>query len=408
MKRLFGAVVATALAPAAAAAPMTFAQALSQAAGDAPAIMASGVAVDAAQSSARAAPALPDPQLQLQFEGFPVSGPTAFDPRRESFSAVRVGVVQEVPNAAKRRARVEIAAAAIGSAAAERRATIRSVEIAAGLAWLDLHFADRKLAALAALDASIAALSATVTARNSSGSLRPAQTLAPAELRAGLEDRRSALRAAAARARAELTRWTGDADPQAAGPPPALPVDAGQLRQTLDSLPSLQVFAAAAAQAAAGVKLANAEKRPDWAWQASFAARDPRFGNMVGAGVSIRLPLWKRDRQDPLAMARQQEAERARFDEDAARRAAVAALAGDLADHALHRDRLRTATTVLLPLAERRAALEMASYAAGRATLGEALDAGLALAQARLDWLDREADVARDTVRINLTYGNDL
>lgn len=408
MKRLYGAVVATALASAAAAAPMTFAQALSQAAGDAPAIAASGAAVDAARSSARAASAFPDPQLQLQFEGFPVSGPTAFDPRRESFSAVRIGVVQEVPNAAKRRARVELATAAIGSAAAERRAMIRSVEIAAGLAWLDLHFADRKLAALAALDASIAALSATVNARTASGSLRPAQTLAPAALRADLEDRRSALRATAARARAELTRWTGDADPQAAGVPPALPVDAAHLRQTLDNLPALQVFAAAAAQAAAGVKLANAEKRPDWAWQANFAARDPRFGNMVGAGISIRLPLWKRDRQDPLAKARQLDAERARLDVDAARRAAVAALAGDLADHALHRDRLRTATTALLPLAERRAALETAGYAAGRATLDDALGAGLALAEARLDWLDREADVARDAIRIYLTYGNEL
>ena len=129
---------------------------------------------------------------------------------------------------------------------------------------------------------------------------------------------------------------------------------------------------------------------------------------MVGAGVSIGLPLFKRDRQDPLAAAKQLEANRARLDAEAARRAAVAALEGDLADHAMHHDRLHTATETLLPSAERRASLERASYAAGRAALGDALDATLALTEARIDLLDREADVARDAVRINLTYGSDL
>lgn len=399
---------AAATGAAASAAPLTFAQAIAQATAAAPTIAARGLQADAARVSARAAAALPDPQLQLGLEGFPVSGPTAFDPGRESFSAVRVGVSQDVPNAAKRRARATYAAAAIGSADAERRVEMRSVEIATGLAWLDLHFADRKLAALAGLDTSIAAMATTAAARTVSGSLRPAQTLEPARLRGDLEDRRSALRAAAARARAELTRWTGDAEPAAAGSLPALSVDAARLRQAVDDLPALQVHAASAAQADAGARLASAEKRPDWAWQASFAARDPRFGNMVGAGISIGLPLWKRDRQEPLAAAKRLEADRARLDADAARRAAIAALAGDLADHAMHQERLRTATDIVLPVAERRAVLDRASYAAGRATLGEALDAALALVVARLDRLDREADVARDAVRINLTYGNDL
>lgn len=408
MKLLLGAVLAIAIPAAASAQPLTFLQALDRATGAAPSIAARGFQSDAARSSARAASALPDPQLQLGIEGFPISGPNAFDPRRDDFSAVRVGVTQNVPNAAKRRARAAQAAAEIGSADAEHRAEIRYVEIATGLAWIDLYFADRKLAALDALDHNIAALAATVSARTTSGSTRPGQSVEPARLRGDLDDRRSTLRATAARARAELTRWTGDPAPLAAGPPPMMPVDSAQLRQALDDLPALQVFAATAAQADAGVRLANAEKRPDWAWQASFAARDPQFGNMVGAGVSVGLPLFKRDRQDPLAAAKLLEANRARLDAEAARRAAVAALDGDLADHVMHHDRLHTATETLLPSAERRATLERASYAAGRATLSEALDATLALTEARIDLLDREADVARDAVRINLTYGSDL
>ena len=407
MKTLLAAALAAAIPAVAGAMPLTFSQALDRAAGDAPTIAARGLQADAARASARAASALPDPQLQLGFEGFPVSGPNAFDPRRDDFSAVRVGISQDVPNAAKRRARAASAAAEIGSAEAERRAETRTVAIATGLAWIDLYFADRKLVALDALDQGIAALATTVPARTASGALRPSESAEPARLRGDLADRRSGFRAAAARARAELTRWTGDPEPTTAGAPPVMPIDAARLRAALDDLPGLQVYAASAAQADAGVKLADAERRPDWGWQASFAARDPRFGNMAGAGVTIGLPLFKRDRQDPLAAAKRLEANRARLDADAARRAAVAALAGDLADHAMHHDRLQTATETLVPAAERRAALERASYAAGRATLGDALDAALALTEARIDLLDRQADVARDAVRINLTYGDE-
>ena len=73
----------------------------------------------------------------------------------------------------------------------------------------------------------------------------------------------------------------------------------------------------------------------------------------------------------------------------------------------MHHTLLRTATERLLPLAENEAALERASYAAGRASLGDVLAAQLALAEAQLEHLNREAAVARDAVRLNLTYGSD-
>ena len=73
----------------------------------------------------------------------------------------------------------------------------------------------------------------------------------------------------------------------------------------------------------------------------------------------------------------------------------------------MHHELLRTATERLVPLAEREAALERASYSAGRATLGDALAAQLALAETHLEQLNREAAVTRDAVRLNLTYGSD-
>ena len=77
-------------------------------------------------------------------------------------------------------------------------------------------------------------------------------------------------------------------------------------------------------------------------------------------------------------------------------------LAGKIAfiDH-----RMMRAQDTLVPLARRKADLETASYAAANASLSEVLQAFLDLAETRVDALDREEDVVRDAVRINLTYG---
>ena len=95
-----------------------------------------------------------------------------------------------------------------------------------------------------------------------------------------------------------------------------------------------------------------------------------------------------------------------RIEREAARRELVADLDADLADHVMHHDRLARAATTLVPLAERRAELERASFAAGTASLSDVLQAFLAVAEAKLDALNREADATRDGARINLTYGS--
>jgi cobalt-zinc-cadmium efflux system outer membrane protein len=121
----------------------------------------------------------------------------------------------------------------------------------------------------------------------------------------------------------------------------------------------------------------------------------------------VGLPVFGATRQDPVIAARIQSASRVRIEREAAQRALVANLSADLADHAMHHERLMRANTTLVPLAQKRADLETASYAAGNASLAEALDAELAVVEARIDTLDREADVIRDGARIALTYGSE-
>lgn len=387
------------------AGPLTFDAALEKAA-VAPSIKAKALGADGARSARIAAGQLPDPKLALGIASFPISGPLAFQPQRDNFTWLNVGISQDIPNLAKRRAQRGRADADIGVAEAETGVAARIVKVQTALAWINLAYAKRRLAAL---DNVLGRLDRVVRASPSavaSGASRPAQVLAGREAVATLQDRRDELVSAVGRARAELTRWTGEADPEIAGAIPDFTVDPGQLRASLRQHPTLVLSSATVGRADADLRVAEAERRPDFGIDLSYQRRDPRFGDYVSAGVTIGLPLFKKRRQEPLIAARAADAGRARAEADASLRALTADLEAGLADHVMHHDQWLRARDVLQPLAEQRVTLEMGSYSAGRATLTDIADAHAALADAILNTLDREATVVADGARLILLYGN--
>ena len=408
MDRIGAAALAVAIAAyagPATAEPLTFNAALERAAANAPSVQANEAGVEAKRAAAIAAGRLPDPTLSVGIDNFPVSGPPAFSFSRDSMTMARVGIEQTFPNPAKRRAQRGRAQAEIGIAESELAVEAQNIRLETALAWVDLYYAKRRLAQLQRLDESLGDLQSTVAARLASGSARPSQALEPEQLRAAVNDRRSELTAEVAKARARLARLTGDPDSDVAGDPPVLEVDGAGFRSGLVTLPRLQALDAESRAAYADVALARADKRPDWRVGTSYGRRDPAYGDMVSVTVSIDLPFFAKRRQDPLIAARESEASRARLMRDAGERDVLAGLNGDLADHTMHHRRLMNARQTLVPLAKRRAELDMASYAASKLDLGSALLSTLALAEAEVDALSREADVARDAIRINYTYG---
>lgn len=385
--------------------PLSFNAALERARREAPSLQGSEAGVEATRSASEAAGRLPDPSLSVGIDNFPVSGPPAFSLSRDSMTMARVGLEQAFPNPAKRSAQRRRARADIGVAEANLALETQSVAIETALAWVDLYYGRRKLAQLQHLDASLNDLQATVSARLASGSARPSQALEPDQLRAAVNDRRSEITSDIARAQAMLARFTGDPSADVSGDPPQLEVDRSRLAARLGTLPRLQALDANLSVAEADMRLARADKHPDWRVSASFGRRDPAYGDMVSVGVSVDLPLFARHRQDPKIAASEGEAEKARLMRAAGERELKAALDADLADHAMHHQRLMNALVTLVPLARRRAELDMASYSAGKLDLGSALLSTLALAEAEVDALAREADVARDAIRLNFTYG---
>lgn len=408
MDRIVAAALAVAItvyAAPAAAEPLTFDVALQRAAANAPSVQANEAGVEASRSAALAAGRLPDPTLSVGLDNFPVSGPPAFSFKEDSMTMGRVGIEQAFPNPAKRRAQRGRAQANIGVAQAELAVAAQNVRRETALAWVDLYYAKRRLTQLQRLDEALGDLQSTVTARLASGSARPSQALEPEQLRALVNDRRSEFEAEVAKAKVRLARLTGDPAADVAGDPPVLEVNGPALRAQVAWLPRLQSLDALALAAEADTELARAEKRPDWRVSTAYGRRNPAYGDMVSVGVSIDLPLFGKHRQDPLIAARESEASRARLLRQAGERDLSAELDSDLADHTMHHQRLLNARNTLVPLAKRRAELDMASYAAGKIDLGSALLSTLALAEAEVDALSRQADVARDVIRINYTYG---
>ena len=406
MKNSFVAAVwVAALTPCAAQAkPLIFEAAIAMARANAPSLKAKVLAVTAAQSAVDAAGRLPDPKASVALESFPISGPLAFKPNQDDFTWLKFGFSQDVLNLAKRHAQVGRAQSDIVAAQAEGAVTARSVEVNAALAWINLAYAERRLAALDDVTARLSRYVAATPSAAASGKARPAQVLSGRQALAMLADRRSERVAEIGRSRSELKRWTGDPDPQIEGALPDFTLNPERVRSDLDRHPMVAMLGAQAGQADADVVIARAEKRPDFGVDVAYQRRDPRCGDYVSAGVTISLPLFAKHRQDPLIAAAAARASAARAEQEATRQALTAELDADLADHVMHHDQWIRARDTLQLLAEERLALETASYGAGRASLTDVVDAHVALADAVLNTLDREATVASDAARLTLTY----
>jgi cobalt-zinc-cadmium efflux system outer membrane protein len=409
-KRSMGSIIALGLvaltSQTASAQTITFDQAIDLAKSTASGVKASENRINAARRASVAADQLPDPKLEVNFNDFRTN--KAPPPMANGFVRQMVGIRQDIPNLKKRHARLARANADIVSAAADEAIAIRDVRLGAALAWIDLYYGEKRLVILKLLGANIADLKNTIGARLASGSAPASAAFDPEILAAELADRRSEREADVEKSRASLRRWTNVALPEVAGPLPTTMIDASAVVARIDTLPRLQAKNAAVGRAEAGVRLARANKNPDFSVNATLTRRQPDFGNFVSVGVSVDVPLFAKKRQDPIIDARLIEENAARLDRLDAEREERSALSSDLAEHRMLDEKLEHARKLIVPLARKRAIVAQSSYAASRLDLGSALNETIALANAEIDALDLEAKVARQTVKIMITYTGDI
>jgi outer membrane protein TolC len=350
-------------------------------------LAAQSAAVAAASDLTGRASQLPDPKLKFGLENVPVSGPDAWSLTQDFMTMKRIGVMQDIVNGDKRRARSERAARELGveqAGLALERTNLRR-EIA--LAWYEMLHATRALEVMSDLVNAVALQQETVGAAIAAGRAPAADGFMA---RSALETARDQVidqERVLGRARITLAQFVGDDAQRTVGAAPdtsrlALPVAA--LLESLDRQPTLQVLERRAALAQSDVALAQSTKTPDWGVELSFGQRTPYYSNMLTLMFSVDLPVFPANRQDREIAASLAQVDRARAQLEEARRTYTAQVRGLALDWESWNRRVERFETVLIPLAQERAAAALAGYRGGKGELMGVIEARKSEAETRL------------------------
>ncbi|WP_372520117.1 TolC family protein [Qipengyuania sp.] len=370
-----------------------------------PTLQAGDLRVQGSREAAKAADALPDPRVRAGIMNFPVTGPVAFEFGEQLPTQFAIGVDQEIPNLARRRARSAAASSEVQLAEARLGLAERDVLVQAGTAWVSLYYAQSRLdLARDALDD----LRSFVPVANSavaSGSARPAESLAIRRELLEIEDAMTRIDAEREAAQARIARYVPTENPIAVGVAPSPAAQPQSLRLNLERNPELMLADAERVQAEVGIDLARSEKRPDFGVSVTYGRRGSGFGDAVSVMGSVTLPIFAGNRQNPRIAAAESEAAAAVAEREDRRLALIADFETDLASWRSAVRQWERARDELLPLARDRATLETASFAAGRADLVDVIAAKAALALLELEILEREQAAVKAAVKLQLTYG---
>lgn len=352
--------------------------AVEQALQRAPVLNARAASVDAARALAVSAGRLPDPQFVIGIDNLPVTGPDAYSTTRDFMTMRKVGVVQEFPRAAKRRLQHERAAADAAIADAQFLQTRLEIARDVAMAWIRRASAEASLAQLRTLEPEVELQAAAAKAGVAAGRGSTADALAAQAAIAQLANRALRMRSEASQAGFELARWL-DADATLPlAPMPSLdrlPTPGHALLASVHEHGSLLPYQSRAQAARIDVDLARAERRPDFSAALAFAKRGPDFSDMVSLEFRVGLPLFARNRQDPVVAAKHAQLRRLEAEREDEVRMHTAELQQTITQWELLNEQLRQYEQELLPLARERSRAGLAAYRAGRGDLRMALDA---------------------------------
>ena len=387
--------------------PFTLDAAIERAAQTAPEMAAAEAALDSAQSFEHSAGRLPDPEVILGVDNLPANGPDQFSLSRDFMTMQKVGLMQAVPAGAKRRSRSQLAAREADAARAELRATRFEIESAAAEAWIASATAEQTLQRFQALRADLSLQSTVARAGLSSGRSNAAEALASEAALARLDGDILELEQQRAMRRAELARWVGSEADRPLDEFPwkrELTVPAAALIENVVHHAPLAPVAARLEVARSEVELARAEKRPDWSAELTYGKRGPDYSDMVSLMFRVGLPLFTRNRQNPLIAAKLASVRAEESRQDAMLRMHRAEIESTVATWQLGRKRLQHFDAALLPLARDRSRAVLSAYGSGRGDLRTVLDALRDELDLQREYVALEADVTRAWTFLTLLH----
>lgn len=384
--------------------PLTLAEAQRLALERSQLLVAQQSAVASARDMAVAAGQLPDPVATMGVNNMPVNGPDAFTLTRDFMTMTSVGVMQEFTRQEKRDARAARFEREADQALAERAASMASIQRDAALAWLDRFYNEAMLAVVAEqIRQARAEIDAAETAyRGGRGNLQ--DVLAARSALIVLDDRESELVRRARAARIALARWVGDAAETPLADRPdmdTIRLDVPNLDTELAHHPQVAVLTSKEAIAAAEVRTAEANKKPDWSLAVMYSQRGSAYSNMVSINVSMPLQWDRANRQDRELAAKLKLLDQARAEREDVLRAHTAEMRAMITEWDNDRERSARYARELLPLANERTQATLAAYRGGKANLADVLLARRNEIDVRLQALQLEMDTARLWAQLN-------
>jgi outer membrane protein TolC len=365
--------------------------------------------MQAAQSSVRAssqavvgAGQLPDPMLKAGVDNLPINGSQAFTIGQDFMTMRRIGIEQEWVSPEKRRLRTELATREVDRERAGYLAQLVNVREQTASAWLNAAYAKKALSLQQELADHMAhELSATQAsyrgAKASAADVTQAQLML-AQTRDQLLKAQQTLQTALI----GLSRWTAATVPDISGDPPApQSVVASLPPEELQRVePALINASSEIAVADADTAVAQSNRSPNWTWEVAYQQRGGQYSNMVSVGVSIPIPLNRRDRQDRDTAVKAELGTKARLMYEDAQRQVDADIRNLSATLASGRERIASLNASLLPAADQRLQLSTAAYRAGTGSLADTFAARRAVLDARLQVLDLQRDVSLTWARL--------
>lgn len=387
--------------------PLFFEAALALALRQAPAFAANVARVESARHAAAPAGELPDPTLVLGLDNMPVEGADQFSLSNDSMTMQRIGVAQAFPNRAKREARAEAARWRVELAEAQARVTQLTVLRDTAVTWIGLRAVEQQLALIDASFNENRLFKSAVAARVAGASADAAETVAPRQEEALLEERRDELRARRAQAIAALRRYIGAAaDSPLAGATPDWPIDAAGLANNLHRHPELTAFEPQSGMLAAELTEAQANKKPDWAIELAYQNRAAQFGDMVSLQVSIDLPLFAGSRQNPQIAAKRAEQSVLAAEREVMAREQAWILEAELAEYERIANSAKRQREVVVPMANEKVALALAAWRGTQGGLITLLAARRERIDSELRVIALEGERKQLAARLHFGYGN--
>jgi len=361
-----------------AAEPLSLEEAVGRALQSAPQVTAGTANLEAMQALTVSAGRLPDPELVVGIDNLPVTGEDAYSTTSDFMTMRKVGVMQTFPASSKRRLESERAAAATDIAEAELLGSRLAVAREVAQAWIRRATAEASLSQLRGLESEVELQASASRAAVAAGRSSTAEALAAQAAVAQFHTRLLRMQGEARQAIFELARWIeADAERPLAAMPALdlLPAPPEQLLASVHEHDSLLTFASQIAAARVDVDLAKAQRRPDWSAELAFAKRGPEFSDMVSLEFRVGLPLFTRNRQDPVVSARSAALRQLEAERESELRMHVAEIRQRLVEWEQLGEQIKQYEQELLPLARERSRSALASYRAGRGELRPALDA---------------------------------